>query len=306
MANNQNKEMDRRAQLLADAQAVLDEYFKRNNHTEDEDFEAIEALQVFIDETKDPRYMMELGGMYYEWRNFDLALKYYNMAAEYDFEAAFECLGYIWYYGRTGERDFKKAFENFNKAAGMGNLVAEYKLADMYKNGYHVDKDYDKYCEIIENMFDKVEDASYLYEPLPEVFTRLARIRTEQGEPDEAVDLYLTAKEFLAQRIAINPFFGNRNIMNWLVNDLYALVEFDKYNFDLFDLYYVLKKPCKASFVYDGNTYEIEAVEEAGEVVVRFGDSWYRTIDSFIENAEIDGTLLTSIWNELHSWKIEE
>ena len=291
--------------LLVEAQAVLDKYWEKLNHTEDEDFEAIEALQVFIEETKDPRYMMELGGMYYEWRRFDLALKYYDMAAEYNFEGAFECLGYIWYYGRTGERDYKKAYENFRKAADMGNLVAEYKLADMHKNGYYVEKDYEKYCEIIEGMYAKVENLTMLHDPVPEIFTRLARIRTEQGRIEEAVELYCYAKDYLAQRIAVNPFFGNRNMMNWLVNDLYKLVEFDRNNFNFFDLYYVLRQPHKVTFIYNDERYEVEAVAESGEVVVRFGEKWYRTIDDFVEKAEIDGELMTSIWDELYLWELE-
>lgn len=40
--------------------------------------------------------------------------------------------------------------------------------------------------------------------PLPEIYTRLAKIRTEQGKIDEAVALYFAAKDFLAQRIKYN------------------------------------------------------------------------------------------------------
>ena len=53
--------------------------------------------------------MMQLGGHYYGIRRFDLALKYYELAANFEILDAYECLGYIWYYGRTGERDYAKA-----------------------------------------------------------------------------------------------------------------------------------------------------------------------------------------------------
>lgn len=89
--------------------------------------------------------MMQLGGHYYGIRRFDLALKYYEMAADFEILDAYECLGYIWYYGRTGERDYEKAFKYFQKAADGGDAIAAYKLADMYKNGYFVEKDYEKY-----------------------------------------------------------------------------------------------------------------------------------------------------------------
>lgn len=82
-----------------------------------------------------------------------------------DYDEAYECLGYIWYYGRTGERDYKKAFEYFSKMMDKGNLVAEYKVADMYKNGYYVDKDQNKYENMIKKdniVFARLMDAGKL------------------------------------------------------------------------------------------------------------------------------------------------
>ena len=57
----------------------------------------------------------------------------------------YECMGYIWYYGRTGERNYKKAFEYFSTMMEKENLVATCKIADMYKNGYYVEKNQEKY-----------------------------------------------------------------------------------------------------------------------------------------------------------------
>jgi hypothetical protein len=101
------------------------------------------------------------------------------------------------------------------------------KVADMYKNGYYVDKDLKKYEQIIEDLYPKVKDMNNVFDPVPEVFTRLARIRKEQGRVDDVVDLYLYAKDFLAQRIRYNPFFGDLNMMKWLIDDLYEIIEFD-------------------------------------------------------------------------------
>ena len=101
----------------------------------------------------------------------------------------------------------------------------------MYKNGYFVEKDYEKYRQIIEELYPKVEYAQYLGEPLPEIFTRLAHIRKEEGKTDEAIDLYLRTKDFQAQRISCNDFFGDLNIMKWLIDDLYKLIEFNREDF---------------------------------------------------------------------------
>ncbi|MBR2751803.1 MAG: sel1 repeat family protein [Clostridiales bacterium] len=286
------------------ARNIVERFYRKSNPTEDDNFVFTEALGFLIETEKDPRAMMELGGYYYELRNFDLALKYYNMAAESDYEEAWECLGYVWYYGRTGTKDYKKAFEYFSKCMDKGNVVATYKVADMFKNGYYVEKDEEKYEKLIESLYPRVKNARNLGQSLPEVFTRLAKIRVKQGKKTEAVDLYLRAKDFLAQRISYNAFFGNLNIMNWLICDLYDLIEFDEDDFDFFDLYYLLKKPCVVQFYYARNKYTVEAQMEDENCVIRFGDKWYRDVSDFIAKATIRNLPLTKINRELYGFEV--
>ena len=130
---------------VKEARRIAEEFERKQIPTEEDEFIFTEAMRFLIDEEKNPRDMMWLGGYYYEQRHFNLALKYYEMAKAYDYDEAYECLGYIWYYGRTGEKDYKKAFECFSRMMEKGNPQAAYKVADMYKNGYYVKKDYRKY-----------------------------------------------------------------------------------------------------------------------------------------------------------------
>lgn len=290
---------------ISQAMKLIDEYSRQSVHTEQEDLMYVEALQYLFDETHDPKYIAELGFFYYESRRFELALKYYEMAAELGNKSVYPGLGYIWYYGRTGKCDYAKAFRWFTRAAENGDIQSEYKLADMYKNGYGVDKDYEKYKEIIESLYPKVKTARYLHEPLPEVATRLARIREEQGRIDDAVSLYFQARAFLAQRIQYSPFFGNLNIMMWLIDDLYRLVEFDGENIDLFDLYWLLKFPNRVTFYFDGNLQTVESAEAEGEIAVCFNGKWFINRGDFFEKAEINGMLLTAIQNELYGFRVE-
>ena len=290
---------------ISEAKQIINDFNDRASHTEEESFLYTEALQFLINETHETRYITELGGYYYELRDFDLALKYYEMAAELGDKSVYSGLGYIWYYGRTGKKDYAQAFHWFSLAAENGDVQAEYKLADMYKNGYGVEKNYDRYKEIIERLYPKIKDARYLEEPLPEIATRLARIRQEQGKTDEAISLYLQARDFLAQRIKYNPFFGNLNMMMWLIDDFYKLVEFDKDDFDLFDLYWLLKMPNKVTFYFDEKKYTAESVETDEGVAVCFNGKWFRNREDFFAKAEIDGTLLTEIQFELYGFRAE-
>ena len=248
--------------------------------------------------------MVELGGYYYEHRNFDLALKYYELAAEYNNLYAISNLGYIWYYGRTGERNYEKAFYYFDRARQMGDLIAAYKVADMYKNGYHVEADYEKYKQIIRELYPKVSRARYLNEPLPEVYTRYARIRKEEGKEKHAIWLLRKAKEFQAQRLKYNAFFGDINIMMWLIDDLYEMKKFDLSNFDLFDCFWLLRNPVTIGFRYEDMNLKISAGEHDGIIAIRWENEIYPSREDFFAKAMLGDTRLMSIYDELYGFEV--
>ena len=290
---------------LKEAKQIRGEFADKQTFSNEELFMFSEAMDFLIEKEKNPADMMFLGGVYYDLRHFDLALKYYEMASTYNYREAYSCLGYIWYYGRIGEKDYEKAFKYYSKAMDMGCLTSTYKVADMYKNGYFVEKDYEKYKNMIKDLYPKVKELNNVFDPIPEVYTRLAKIKIEEkNNMEEALNLYSYAKEILAQRISINPFFGSLNIMKWLIEDVYTIVEFDNEYFDLYDLYHALKKPMRVVFDYDDTTYEIESVEENGECVISFNGSWYRTLDDFFAKAKIDGELLTTLYFDLYAFEV--
>ena len=287
---------------LKDAQTIRERFAYQDNLSDEDFFLYSEAMQYLIEQTKNSGYMLELGGVYYERKDFDLALKYYEMSASFGNEEANICLGYIWYYGRTGTVDYKKAFEYYLGAPHHINAL--YKVADMYKNGYYVEKNYDKYKEIIEDIYaHKIEQEKYY---IPEIYTRLAKIRSKDGRTDEAIRLYREARKQLAFRIYHNAFFGNVNIMKWLVEDLYKLTGIDMDNIDLFDLFELLKKPIKIKFFCDSDEHEhiVEAVEEDGEVIINFDGKWYRTADDLFMKAEIEGDRLVTLGYSVHDFEV--
>lgn len=289
---------------ITEAKSIMRRYYRISKPREEDDFRYVEALSFLIEETKDPEYMMELGGWYYEMRRFDLALKYYETAAEYKLTSAYKCLGYIWYYGRTVEKDYEKAFRYYSLAAEAGDTEAAYKLADMYKNGYFVERDYEKYKAEIKRLYKKIKGETRLFEPVPQISIRMARILTEEGRKEEAAEIYMRAKYFLAQRLQINPFFGDLNNMKWLIGELYDIVGFNKEDFDFYDLYYLLQKPCKVTFRYQNRRYTVEAVEEDGECVITFGGKWFRTRDGFFQRASIGEMRLTSVYDDLYLFEV--
>lgn len=289
---------------IPEARKIIEDYYRKPSHTERDDFLLTEAYGYLIEEQHNPEDMMSLGGHYYEHRNFDLALKYYELAATYDYENAYECLGYVWYYGRTGERDFKKAYEYFSKAMEKGSPIAAYKIADMYKNGYYVEKDEAKYEQIIEDLYIKSKDMHPVFSCVTDIYTRLARIRRGQGRTEEAISLFMDAKCFLAEKLTYNKFFGDLNVMKWLIDDLYDLTDFDESSFDFYDLYYLLKSPHKITFRYKNKTHSLESVMEGGETVICFDGKWFAGMDDFFMKACLGDEPLTYIYDQLYDFEV--
>ena len=291
---------------ISEAKSIRRNFERTDDPSEEEIFLYTEAMDYLIRETADPEAMLDLGGYYYEKKHFGLALKYYEMAADYKLPYAYDCLGYIWYYGRTGRRDFEKAFHYYSLAKEAGILEAAVKVADMYKNGYYVEQDYGKYKEIIKGLYPKVVRARSLNDPVPEVFTRLAMIYKEEGDTDYAVSLLYRAKDFQAQRLKYNNFFGGINIMKWLIDDLYEMIEFDHSDFDLFDCMWLLRgqEAVTIRFLYKNTPLTIEAVTENGEFAIRWDGKVYPDRDEFYAKAMVGDQRLMSLQDDLYGFEV--
>jgi tetratricopeptide (TPR) repeat protein len=287
---------------IQSAKEYIQDYYALSLPNQEDDFHFTECLEYLIHETNEPRYMMELGGWYYERKQFDLAEEYYLMAASYNYPSSYECLGYIYYYGRTGKPNYQKAFEYFSRSAKTGNLVSSYKVADMYRNGYYVNQDYDKYVEIIKSLFSKVKDAKNVFDPLPEIYSRLAKIYKKEGDIDKAIDLLMYAKDFLAQRLQYTSFFGDLTIMKYIILDLYSMTEIEDVFIDLFDLYYVLQFPCTISFSIHNEEHIIKVIQD----YITMDGINYQDTDDFFSRALIHNEKLSSLSYKIENMEITE
>ena len=214
---------------------LISAFYNNDNPTEKDKFLFVEAQLFLIDTYHNPQDMHNLAFYYLEQREFDLELKYLEMAAEYNYYPAVEELGYIWYYGQTGKTDYKKAFEYFSRGAesddDVTKMSCEYKLADMYHNGFYVEKDEARYKAMIEDLYERIvhpEDIESVYGfscyPFPEISYRLAGIRIEEGKIEEAMDLLVEAKVQLAENIRSNPaWWGNIEEMDNVMTRLSSL-----------------------------------------------------------------------------------
>lgn len=282
------------ALTIESAKQILDDYYDLVHPKYEDDIAFMDALEFLIKETNETEYMVELGGWYHEQKQFDLAEEYYLMAAKQGNVDAYECLGNIYYYGRVGQPDYEKAFHYYKLASDLGDVIAAYKLADMYKNGYYVSKDYTKYVQIIKGLYPLIQGATNTFDPVPEIYSRLAKIYVEEGNEDHAIQLLLIAKEFQSQRLIYSDFFGDLTIMKNIVKDLYSLIQFDPDYMDLFDLYYALQSPCKILIEIHNQEHIVEAKYEDDYFYISMDDKNYEDVDQFFLKAKIDDEPLSS------------
>ena len=199
-----------------EARQIIEKYADRPVLREEDDALLRKALEYMISDTGDPQWMVDLGGYYYRRGDYEQARRMYEMADDAGHRWAAEALGQIWELGLSVGPDPEKALMFYRKAMEHGSIRAMIRIADMYRSGEGTEKDPEKYEEMIEEAHRRIRDTSYLSDPLPEVYLRLAEIRSGQGKTEEASGLCRRAAEFLSERIRWEPFKGDEELMERL------------------------------------------------------------------------------------------
>ncbi len=289
---------------IEEAFEIYNKYQDKSYLSKSEEDEFLNALLQIIETTKDPYFMTYYGGYFYEQKDFETAKKYYEMAADKKYPPAYMCLGYIYYYGRVGEPDYKKAFKYYKLASDCEMDEATYKLADIYKNGFGVEQNYDKFVEIIESLYDKYNHFKLDPASRVGVLTRMARIRKEEGNFEEAIKIFLYAKDIIVnERLPRCPFFGDISVLKFITQDIYAMKEFDNNNFDLFDVFYLVDKVSTVSFEYKEKQIEIQ-IEHDGEMnKIKCLGREYPSYEDFLSKATLDNEALVAKARVLKNFK---
>lgn len=107
--------------------------------------------------------MNDLSAQYYDGsrgfdQDFTKAVNCYKLAAAKGSRQAQENLGYCYYYGRNMPVDYEKAFHYFALGAFDGQLISLYKIGDMYRNGYYVEKNEVEAFHIYSRCLDTMTD----------------------------------------------------------------------------------------------------------------------------------------------------
>ena len=299
----------------ADAMKIRTEFYEDQNHTADEEFMFTEALSTLIEATQEPKYMTELAWFYCDRKRFDMEQKYLEMAADCGYGPAYEELGYMYFHGQNGEKDYEKAFRCFTKGSekdrygNEGSLWCYHKLADMYRFGCYVEKDEDRYREMIEDAYEKVKNPKYLNEPYPEILYRLAGIRADQGRTEEAIDLLRRARGFMAERLSHDAFWGHLEVMGRIIRLLHRLSPEEMPGSDFYDLFYMTEEPGQyvlMPFGFEDREIVLDVTGEGEERVLSCDGRCYRDFADFCSKMSVNGRKITELYDEYFSpYKID-
>ena len=136
-------------------------------------------MEVYEEELSqnNPDAALNLGSLYYTGRagqqNFIKALEYYTLASDWGSRQAQENLGYCYYYGRGTDVDYKKAFHYFALGAFDGHITSLFKIGDMYRNGYYVERNEDEAFRIYSHCYEELANESFYFAGA-EVMVRMA------------------------------------------------------------------------------------------------------------------------------------
>lgn len=139
------------------------------------------------------------GGNEYVGENYKISEECLLKLIDIDYNDNYsDTLGYIYYYGRVnnGIPEYEKAYKYYSLSALSGNVEARYKIGDMYKNGYYLEKNLKIAKCIYESLYNEV-NLEFFRNPknssLADVSLRIAGFYDNDKDYLECYKLYLEA-----------------------------------------------------------------------------------------------------------------
>lgn len=144
-------------------------------------------------------------------------------------------LGYIYYYGRCsdGVPDYESAYEYFSFAAFNGVYEAQYKVADMFKNGYGVVKSPKTAKNIIAKLYD--ENIQYMRDgefncKFADIALRMGVMLTnndddEENDYEEALYYYTQAAFAIRMRMMEANYYGDSKVSDSIASAISSVKE---------------------------------------------------------------------------------
>lgn len=288
-----------------------------DNPTKEEKFEEKELVKFIGENGDNPSFIAWLAGDYEKAGKYDKALVEYERAVSLGFYPALGNIGDLYYFGKTSHGvEYKKAFECYEKVSktkvyGDGSFENSYadehldgmfKMALMYKRGQYVEKDYDKYKNIIIEAYEESKDKEF-YEIDTNIYKEMANIYIKENKINKAIEILDKALHVEMEMFKVCPTENAFLIDIQDTSDrLCSLVDVDDEYFTELDLFELLKGKFSCSFKLGRKTYYIES-NDKGEILFN-KSQWFRNPVEMFGKAKLDEeTLFISELDEIDDWR---
>ena len=283
----------------SEALKIINEFYEILSPTEKQRYKYIEALKC-LSEKKYLFAMLEYGNAMAYYGNYELAKKYYSMVIELDHNArnpfsessfANVALGDLYKNNYICSNHYELAYQHYLAASTYGNDLAKERIADMYRMGIYVKKDYKKYVEIITELYNKNADKGYCDLSLCQ---KMAEIKYEKKDYEgckKIVKIFEIGSGFSA----INMFSIRSDIKSIIgIHKLkYKLGMIDETEFDIFSISALVEKYNQFSFKYHNKRHILKYNKFDRINSYEFMGTKYKTLTDFVLKAKIqDKTIL--------------
>ncbi|MCD8294043.1 MAG: hypothetical protein LUE27_02185 [Clostridia bacterium] len=258
-----------------------------------------QALGAIMDYDPNPGYSKEIVGELWE-KDFAKILEF---AERYPYDPVFaKAAGDIELNGYIGRRNRKKAYEYYKFASERGYLAARLALAEMYRDGMCVEKDFDTYRSLVLSIYEEFISAGgacamvCINYAIPEI----AKVYLEDGEPEKAGEALIQG---LSSSMSLWPYGIPVNGTDAKLADmLYKVYVMPEDKHEIADLLVLLKSPCSVLLTADGKEYGIEAVQDGKDILVKYDGKYFRDPVSFMNTAVAGNKLIREL--DMESMKV--
>ena len=301
---------------VAEAKEKIRQYYIHYlDMNEDDKFILDELCRFVYEQTGDINYLLEGFDFNGDPKYLE---KIYLYAVECGDEHTAYVLGKLYESGRLGQPDYAKAYEYYLRASktkpiGDGTFENSYrqvhndakiKLAEMYRRGIYVEKDVDKYKELINEAYEDVKDKDWTYIRYETLFAK-AKLELEEGNIEKGLEILYMAREEFWHLLRGAQEEEDYRLLDEINTTLYRYQELDYTEADPKDITELLKKPLTVSFLYDGVFYKIRCYKDKDDMLVEFENKLYRDPIDFIMKAKTGNTWFRQMLFNSDMWEVK-
>ena len=280
------------------ARKKVDSFYDELSPSDEQIKEHLSNLE-FLASKNDISAMRECGSAMVYYKKYDLAKKYYDMVIELDKDSknalsestfAHVELGDLYKNNHISDNNYSLAFNHYVVAATYENELAKERIADMYKDGLHVSRDYNKYVEMITNLYNASLEEDKLDLSLCQ---KMAEIKYSQKD-------YKACADIVHHFVVGSGFSISDDIESIIkIHKLkYKLGLISEKEFDIFSIDALINKYSEFSFKYRNKRYVIKHLKQGRRGLYEFMGNKYKTLIDFIIKAKIqDRTILEAMEN---------